>query len=47
MRRRSISIRWAARRLGNTAVIALEGEPGDWRLVSWDDGVLLDLHSVT
>ncbi len=37
----------AARRLGNTAVIALEGEPGDWRLVSWDDGVLLDLHSVT
>jgi probable phosphoglycerate mutase len=35
------------RRLGNTAVISLQGGPGDWRLVSWDDGVLLDANSVT
>lgn len=28
----------ARRALGNTAIVTLEGEPGDWHLVSWDEG---------
>ena len=30
------------RRLGNTAIVALEGDPDAWRLVDWDDGVHRD-----
>lgn len=29
-------------RLGNTAVVTVEGEPGDWGLVEWDPGVVHD-----
>lgn len=29
----------ARRHLGNTAIVALEGEPDAWRLVDWDPGV--------
>nr|NLI49071.1 histidine phosphatase family protein [Propionibacterium sp.] len=29
----------ARRRLGNTAIVTIEGEPDDWRLLDWDDGV--------
>jgi len=32
----------AARRLGNTAILTLHGEPGDWRLAGWDDGASHD-----
>jgi len=37
----------AHRHLGNTAIVTIVGEPDDWRLVSWDDGVTGDTpHSV-
>lgn len=29
----------AKRRMGNTAIVTVEGEPGDWRFVDWDAGV--------
>ena len=29
----------ARRRLGNTAIVTIEGDPDAWRLVDWDDGV--------
>lgn len=29
----------ARRRLGNTAIVTIEGDPEAWRLVNWDDGV--------
>ncbi len=32
----------ARRHLGNTGIVTLVGEPGDWRLDAWDDGVTDD-----
>lgn len=32
----------AVGKLGNTAVITVEGGPGDWRILDWDAGVIHD-----
>lgn len=33
------------RRLLNTAILRVEGKPGDWRFVSWDDPAIIDADS--